>query len=328
MVKKNKYIQLTTSLFFIFSVLLSGCQSTKKTVQKNDIKTNEVKVPLVLESRPLSFDTVNVSKGRVSRVKIEFKKPIQPFYREKLSLADILSQKFDQELGKIPGALVDRRAGETVKSEAALNEMYGGNRNNEHVDYVIFISANDFIQHKESEVKESLFSDDKYRQCDIEVGIKGWGRVYSLPSVEVISQWEIEEDASTSFDIDERQSCDRRFKEEYNKLISKITENAVCESKHHIKNTAAPIAFIGDVVQEKNKTYYLVNFGRAQGVDKGDSVKLYHQLSQTPYATGSVVSLTSESAKIKIDEILDGETIYLSDYVRTYTDSSFINCIF
>lgn len=287
---------------------LSGCSQIAKVDNKN-LQTS-------LPDRPMEYAPVTDLSGKTGRVVIRTKKPVAPNILTKQTILKRLEQTFDRELGKRPGVVVDRKLGQTVKDEIELSELYGKDSGRQDADYVMMLVLDAYSSDTSTEQKTGLLSRKPYVDCEYEAAYKGWVRVYAIPSLAVIRQWEIDDSASDSFDADNRGECLRKFKNKLQELNGRMVEHTVCTSKIDAMNALAPSGHVLSMQQDKDGLRFETSLSQRTQVKKGDSIQFYHELTGKPYAEGEVVSINDQQAWVKLERLDKGQQVYRGDFVR------------
>ena len=192
------------------------------------------------------------------------------------------------------------------------------------------IALDDYVANQTSEQKESLFSKKKYTKCSIEAEYKGWVRVLTIPALDKTAQWEFKEDKSNSYDMDTASQCRNTYKQQLQKLQSKMIDNTVCTSKTDYLNALAPTGHVLSVKHEAETILLETSLGSSVNTSEGDTVYFYHELSYAPYAEGVVTSITPKNSWVKLKSLEEKDTIYLHDWVRPHYSGviNAVKCLF
>jgi len=320
---KNTMEVKTICLISILTLLnISGCTKFAKIDNKQLSQT--------LVERPASLQAITDTSGKTGRVVIRIKQPVEPEKSTKNNILKRLQQSYDRELGKLPGMVVDRSLSKSISSEIELSEIYGKNSGRQDADYVLMIALDDYISDQSTEDTKSLFTRKAYTSCKFEASYKGWVRVLTIPALEKVAQWEIEEDKSGSFDESSANRCRKGFRKQLQTLQSKMIDDTVCSSKSDYLNALSPTGHVLSIKHDKENILLETSLGSSINVNKEDKVYFYHELSAKPYAEGVITSLSPKKAWVKLDSLQENEQIYLHDWVRPHYSQimNTVKCLF
>jgi len=320
--KNTMEVKTICLLSCLMLLTISGC--TKFT------KVDNKQVSQTLAERPASLKTITDPSGKTGRVVIRIKQPIEPEKATKNNILKRLQQSYDRELGKLPGMVVDRSLSKSVSSEIELSEIYGKNSGRQDADYVLMIALDDYVSDQNTEETKSLFTRKAYTSCNIEASYKGWVRVLTIPALEKVAQWEIEEDKSGSFEESSASRCRQGFRKQLQSLQSKMIDDTVCSSKSDYLNALSPTGHILAIKHDKEDILLETSLGSSINANKGDSVYFYHELSAKPYAEGEITSISPKRAWVKLNSLQEKEKIYLHDWVRPHYSQimNTVKCLF
>ena len=315
-------IQLISPLILL--LLLSSCAKFAKV----DMNT----MPDTLAERPIEFEPVAESQGKSTRIVTRIRQPISPHAATKHNILKRLEQYLDKELGKQSAAPVDRGLNKTVKDEIELAEIYGKSSSRQDVDYVLLLVLDDYQKESSTTQKESLFdAKKKYYKCEYGSNYAGWIRVYEIPSMKVVDQWEIDQSKSDSFEEKQASACNSKFNNKLEALHSKMINNTVCQSEQHLRNVMAPSGHVLAMNKTEKDIMYDISIGSSLKVNADDTILFYHKLSNEPYAEGKVIKgVKSHSATVMLTSIKENETVYRGDWVRPHYSSvmTSLKCMF
>lgn len=293
----------------------------------NTLSTQKESTSYQLEERPAFFETISDTNAKTGRVIIQIRTPIEPDKAPKLLLLQHLKHGLDKDLAKISGVTIDRALSESINSEIELSEFYGKDAGRQDADYVMLVNIDDYYVEEKQEKKKKLFSEEMYHNCELNTHFKGWVRLQTLPALEVVNQWDLDEEKSTSFDVGLRDNCARGFKQELTSLHKEMLEKSLCKSRYEYQNGLAPT---GHVIST-SKDGLLINssLNTQVGIEENDNIVFYHHPSEKPYAKGVVVSVNAQESQIRIKSINEKEPIYQDDWVRPhYPERNLLNCLF
>jgi hypothetical protein len=299
------------SLVVVF-LLLGGCGKFAKVDMKN--------MPDTLPERPAEFESVTELQGKASRVVTRIRQPIYPAISTKHNILKRIEQYLDKELGKQSGALVDRSLNAAVKDEIELAEIYGKSSSRQDIDYVLLLVLDDYQHDSASVHKEYLFdAGKKYYKCKYSASYSGWIRVYEIPSMKVIDQWEIKRSSSRSHEESNASMCTTKLSNKLEAMHSDMIKDTVCRSGPSIRNAAAPSGHVLAMNKTDSDVTYEISLGGGLKIKESDTIRFYHQLSDESYAEGVVVGgVKNKSATVKLTSIKQGELVYRGDWVRPY----------
>ena len=320
--KNTMEVKIICLISILTLLNISGCTKFAK------IDSKQVSQTLV--ERPASLQAITDTSGKTGRVVIRIKQPVEPEKSTKINILKRLQQSYDRELGKLPGMVVDRSLSKSISSEIELSEIYGKNSGRQDADYVLMIALDDYISDQSTEDTKSLFTRKDYTSCKFEASYKGWVRVLTIPALEKVAQWEIEEDKSGSFDESSASRCHKGFRKQLQTLQSKMIDDTVCSSKSDYLNALSPTGHILSIKHDKENILLETSLGSSINANKNDKVYFYHELSAKPYAEGVITSLSPKKAWVKLDSLQENEQIYLHDWVRPHYSQimNTVKCLF
>ncbi|MDH5392918.1 MAG: hypothetical protein OEY11_07005 [Gammaproteobacteria bacterium] len=308
------------SLVLLFG--LNGCSMFSKIDTKNIGQT--------LPDRPSKLTAVTDSSARIGRTVIRYKEPVNPEKKSKRSILKRLQQGFDRELGKQSGRVVDRKLNKSVGNEIELAEIYGKQSGRQDADYIMMIALDDYHSSKSVVDEKSPFDRKQFSTCYYEASYRGWIRILSIPSLEKIAQWEIEEGNSGSFKENSAKRCRKAFKSHLQTSQRKMISETLCRSENEYLNALSPSGHILSIKRDKDDILLESSLGSRHNAKKGDKIFFYHELDSAHYAEGTIVSLSSKNSWIKLQSLDAKETLYRHDWVRPHYSGimDMMKCLF
>lgn len=271
-----------------------------------------------LPERPIELSQVSDSSGKAARVVVRIKQPAGMNKLNKISVLQHLQKSFHSELVKLPGLSVEELLAKPVSNENELTELYGKKSVREDIDYVMFITLEEYSSGSGVIEKESLFNKKKYTECNIQVEYKGWVKVFTLPLFDKTVHWKIEGNQSSSFDKITESECKAGFRSELKSLQTKMIDNSVCKSRTNYHNALAPSGHVLSVKRENEDIYFETSLGDELKIKQTNTIYFYHEHSSEAFAEGVVVSVSPKTSWVKLKSIKLDESVYMYDWVRPH----------
>jgi len=334
-------VKKSTLLFVILlSVLLNGgCANNPKLDESG---ASPFAIPL--QTRPASMTQINDLEGKITRLIIRTKQPINPNRVEKEQLLERLQQSLDRELGKLSLSIVDRKLGNMLENELDIAALYNKEAGRDNADAVLLLVIDDYLQRTSDSMKTSMLgtlkegllnSDSKapqYADCRYESKFSGFLRIQTIPELTQINQFEFSKDKKQSFEEKNRQACQRSYPKYITELNQTLIDDVACRYKEKIANALAPTGHVlsADIIDD---TVMLeVSLGSNMGLKEGDTLRLYHELSKKHYAEVKVSQLSATQAQVNIKHLDKDDTVYEGDFVRPHKlnimSTLRMNCLF
>ncbi|MDH5518252.1 MAG: hypothetical protein OEY36_10635 [Gammaproteobacteria bacterium] len=319
--KNNTYNIKLSLLLTVLLLNLSACSMFNK--------LDTTKIANTLEDRPSHFSSITDSEGSAGRTVIRYKTPARPDIKTKTSLLKRLQQGFNREIGK-KRKVVDRKLSKSVGNEIELAEIYGKQSGRQDADYIMMIALDDYHENQSSVDEKSPFDNKKYSNCYFDSRYQGWIRVLSLPSLERVAQWEIDDSNSGSYKQSNSKRCRQDFNSHLQRAHTKMINETICNSEKEYLNALAPSGHLLSIKRRKDSVILETSLGSRHKAKKGDKIYFYHELNSEHYAEGSIISISSERSQVKLETMDSKETLYRFDWVRPHYSGimDMMKCIF
>lgn len=319
--KNNRHNKRLYILLAVLLINLSACSMFNKIDTKNIAST--------LADRPTHFSAITDTSGSAGRTVIRYKTATRPDKKSKTSILKRLQQGFNRELGKTR-SVVDRKLRKSVRNEVELAEIYGKQSGRLDADYIMMITLDDYQANQSSVNERSPFDNKKYSNCYYDTSYQGWIRVLSIPSLEKVAQWEIDESKSGTYKQSSAKRCRQDFKNHLRRSKTKMINETICSSEKEYLNALAPSGHLLSIKRRKDEVLLESSLGSRHKAKKGDKVYFYHELASEHYAEGSIVSISSKKSWIKLESLDNKETLYRFDWVRPHYSGimDMMKCIF
>ncbi len=334
---KTKSILLITSV--VAALLSSGCANNPKLDENGQ---SAITIPL--ELRPASMTEVSDLEGKSSRLIIRTKRPIGPNRQEKEQILKRLQQSLDKELGKLSLSVVDRNLGNMLENEIDLAALYNKEAGRDNADAVLLLVIDDY-HHKTSDsmktsmlgtLKEGLLNSDskapQYADCRYETQFSGFLRIQTIPELTQLDQFEFSKKKKDSFEETNQRGCKRNNSKYIAELNQKLIDDVACRYKNKIANTLLPTGHVLAAETVGEAIVLDLSLGSQMGVKEGDTLRLYHELTDKHYAEVKVTKTTATQAQGHIKHLDENDTVYEGDFVRPYKlnimSTLRMNCLF
>ncbi len=330
--------QLTKLTFCTMLFSLMGCSTV---TQMGSLNHSAVMVPL--EVRPADFEPIKEQDGNM-RVIIRTKQPIHPKLKEKQNLLALLQQSLDRELGKQSLSVVDRQLNQMIQNEIDIASKYDEEAGRHNADIMLLVVIDDYDTRTSSSTETSTLSTIKHGllnreghapthgECRYQSQFSGFLRIQTIPELTQLDQFEFSKKDDDVFNVDNQSQCAQGFSSHIAELNRKLLDNVVCQNKYKITDSLMPTGHVLSAEKTEEDLVLQVSLGSDMGVSVGDTLRIYHELSSTPYAEAKIISISAKLGQARLSQLNANQTIYENDYVKPHTrrlmSNLGVNCLF